>query len=112
MLKKSSIVALGLIFLIAAVLLAESESWPTVEELRKGRLRGSPTAAVSPGEQARPDTPAPASPAAIYTVNTTADAGLGSLRQAIIDANTVTPGVHDIIQFNIPPAGGLRQFFP
>ena len=112
MLKKSSIVALGLILLIAAVLLAEGENQPTVEELRKGRLRGSPTAAVWIGEQAKPDTPAPASPAAIYIVTTTADAGPGSLRQAILDANMLTPGAHDVIQFNIAPAGVLHTIFP
>ena len=37
--------------------------------------------------------------AATYTVNTTADSGEGSLRQAIIDANTST-GVADTINFD------------
>ena len=41
--------------------------------------------------------------ATIYTVTTTADAGAGSLRQAIIDANT-SPGL-DTIAFNIAAAG-------
>ena len=41
--------------------------------------------------------------ATIYTVTNTADAGAGSLRQAIIDANT-SPGL-DTIAFNIPAAG-------
>ena len=36
--------------------------------------------------------------AATYTVNNTADSGEGSLRQAIIDANTST-GVADTINF-------------
>ncbi|MGZ5191491.1 MAG: hypothetical protein ACXWCZ_10755, partial [Flavisolibacter sp.] len=45
--------------------------------------------------------------AAIYTVTTTADAGAGSLRQAIINANT-NPGV-DIIQFNIGVSGNLFE---
>src|SRR5436189_140941 len=40
---------------------------------------------------------------ATFVVNTTADGGLGSLRQAIIDANT-TPG-NDLISFTIPGAG-------
>lgn len=40
---------------------------------------------------------------ATYTVTTTADSGLGSLRQAIIDANS-NPGT-DTIQFNIPGSG-------
>ncbi len=40
---------------------------------------------------------------AIFTVTNTADTGLGSLRQAIIDANTA-PGA-DQIQFNILPSG-------
>src|SRR5215216_2228433 len=35
-----------------------------------------------------------------YTVNTNADSGEGSLRQAIIDANTTT-GVADTINFNL-----------
>src|SRR2546423_510284 len=39
----------------------------------------------------------------IYTVNTTADSGAGSLRQAILNSN-VNPG-SDIIQFNIPGPG-------
>ncbi len=112
MLKKSSIVALGLILLVAAVLLAESESWPTVEELRKGRLRGSLTTAVSPGEQPQPEATAAVSPAAIYTVTTTADGGPGSLRQAILDANNLTPLAHDFIYFNIAPAGVLHTISP
>jgi hypothetical protein len=41
--------------------------------------------------------------ATIFTVNTTADSGAGSLRQAILDANA-NPGA-DIIQFNIGGAG-------
>jgi len=110
MLKKSSIVAFGLILLIAAVLLAEGENQPTVEELRKGRLRGSPTATVWTGEQAKPDTPAPASPAVIYTVNNTGDAGPGTLRQAILNANANAG--HDVINFNILPAGGVKTIFP
>ena len=43
--------------------------------------------------------------AATYTVTNTNDSGAGSLRQAIIDANTLTPGVPDTIIFNIPGAG-------
>ncbi len=42
--------------------------------------------------------------AATYAVTTTADSGAGSLRQAITDANG-TPGVADIIEFNIPGSG-------
>lgn len=42
--------------------------------------------------------------AAIYTVTSTADAGAGTLRQAILNANA-NPGV-DIIQFNIAVGGG------
>jgi len=110
MVKKTSIVTLGLILLISAVLLAESWNQPTVEELRKGRLRGLSAAAVWTGEQARPDTPAPASPAATFTVNTIADAGGGSLRWAITQANA-TAG-HDVIQFNIAPVGVLHTIFP
>src|SRR5262245_52485063 len=41
--------------------------------------------------------------AAIFTVTTTADSGVGSLRQAILDANA-NPG-SDEIRFNIPVAG-------
>ncbi len=41
--------------------------------------------------------------AATYTVTTTADAGAGSLRQAILDANG-NPGA-DTIEFNIPGSG-------
>ncbi len=37
-----------------------------------------------------------------YVVTTTADSGVGSLRQAIIDANTATQPV--VIQFRIPPS--------
>ncbi len=40
--------------------------------------------------------------AATYTVTTTNDSGAGSLRQAIIDANTPGP---DTVAFNIPGAG-------
>ena len=43
------------------------------------------------------------SPAAVFTVINTADAGAGSLRQAIIDANAL-PGL-DTIDFNIPGDG-------
>jgi hypothetical protein len=42
--------------------------------------------------------------AAIYQVTTTADSGVGSLRQAITDANA-TPAVADEIHFAIPGAG-------
>jgi hypothetical protein len=45
--------------------------------------------------------------AATYTVNTTADAGAGSLRQAIIDANT-NAGI-DTINFNIPIAEATAE---
>ena len=41
--------------------------------------------------------------AATFTVTTTADAGAGSFRQAMLDANT-NPGL-DAIQFNIAPGG-------
>ncbi len=41
---------------------------------------------------------------AIYTVSNTNDSGLGSLRQAIIDANA-TVGVADTIAFNVAPGG-------
>jgi len=41
--------------------------------------------------------------AAIYTVTTTADSGAGSLRQAVLDANS-NPGI-DTIAFNIPGSG-------
>lgn len=41
--------------------------------------------------------------AATYTVINTSDAGAGSLRQAIIDANT-NPGA-DTVEFNVPGAG-------
>jgi hypothetical protein len=44
-----------------------------------------------------------ASLAATFTVNTTADSGAGSLRQAILEANA-SPGA-DEIHFNIPGAG-------
>src|SRR5438067_806577 len=43
------------------------------------------------------------SSAATFTVTTTGDAGAGSLRQAILDANANAGA--DIIDFNIPPAG-------
>src|SRR3954466_14339722 len=43
-----------------------------------------------------------------FMVNTTADSGMGSLRQAILDANdTVNNPGHDDIQFNIA-GGGFR----
>jgi len=41
--------------------------------------------------------------ASTYTVTTAADAGAGSLRQAILDANVAADA--DTIQFNIPGAG-------
>src|SRR2546423_14244225 len=41
---------------------------------------------------------------ATFTITTTADAGPGSLRQAIADSNT-SAGVPDTIAFNIPGAG-------
>ena len=43
----------------------------------------------------------------IYTVTVTADSGPGSLRQAILDANS-NPGV-DIIQFSIAASGNLFE---
>src|SRR4029079_19000369 len=45
--------------------------------------------------------------AAVYTVTNTLDAGPGSLRQAIIDANA-NPGA-DIIRVNIPTTGNLFE---
>jgi hypothetical protein len=45
--------------------------------------------------------------AATYTVTNTLDAGPGSLRQAIIDANA-NPGA-DVIRFNIPTTGNLFE---
>jgi len=44
---------------------------------------------------------------ATFTVTTAADAGPGSLRQAIVDANTAAGG--DEIRFNLPPTAGLIQ---
>src|SRR5690348_7165053 len=48
--------------------------------------------------------PAALSPAATFTVTTTADSGAGSLRQAILDANG-NPGILNTIAFAIPGAG-------
>jgi len=48
---------------------------------------------------------------ATYTVINTNDTGAGSLRWAITSANTVTPNVHDTIDFNIAPPG-LHTIFP
>src|SRR5215213_1171433 len=44
--------------------------------------------------------------AATYTVTNNADSGAGSLRQAIIDANTTT-GVADTINFNLGSAATI-----
>ncbi|MEM8890562.1 MAG: hypothetical protein AAGD28_21475 [Bacteroidota bacterium] len=41
----------------------------------------------------------------IYTVTNVGDAGAGTLRQAILDANTVTPAALDTIEFNIGGVG-------
>lgn len=41
----------------------------------------------------------------IYTVTNVGDAGAGTLRQAIINANTTTPAALDTIQFNIGGVG-------
>ncbi len=108
MFKRLSIVVFGLILLMSALLLAEGESQPTIEELRAARLHQPPTSA-GPGEQ--PEAKAAASPAATYWVTTTADAGPGSLRQAILNANA-NGGVHDFIYFNIAPPGPLYTIFP
>lgn len=48
---------------------------------------------------------------ATYTVTNTNDTGAGSLRWAITSANTVTPNVYDIIDFNIA-LPGLHTIFP
>ena len=48
--------------------------------------------------------------AATFTVTTTADAGAGSLRQAILDANA-NPGA-DLIRFNVGLVGGVRTIAP
>ncbi len=48
---------------------------------------------------------------ATYTVTNTNDTGAGSLRWAITSANTLTPNVNDIIDFNIAPPG-LHTIFP
>ena len=57
---------------------------------------------------------------ATYTVTNTGDnggvnpapgAGTGTLRQAIIDANLLTPGIFDMIVFNIGP-GGFQSIQP
>ena len=44
-----------------------------------------------------------------FTENNTNDRGVGSLRQAIIDANATT--TEDMIQFNIP-GGGVKTIAP
>ncbi len=59
--------------------------------------------------------------AAIYMVTTNTDnpggvdpppgAGTGTLRQAIVDANFLTPGANDVITFNIAP-GGFQSIQP
>lgn len=41
----------------------------------------------------------------IYTVTNVGDAGAGTLRQAILDANTITPAALDTIEFNIGGVG-------
>ncbi|MFQ6008719.1 MAG: hypothetical protein ACE5K8_07190, partial [Candidatus Zixiibacteriota bacterium] len=105
--KKLPMVALGLLFLIAAALLAENESVPTVESLRKGRLHS--WRAVEGTIFDQPETSVSASPGATYTVTNTADSGPGSLRQAILNANA-NPGF-DVINFNIPGAG-VQTIFP
>lgn len=52
-------------------------------------------------------------PAATYWVLNTFDSGPGSLRQAMIDANTKTKGVHDIIRFNIQTGViGVKTIMP
>ena len=43
----------------------------------------------------------------VYTVTNTADAGAGSLRQALLDANA-NPG-KDTVRFQILPAGNYFQ---
>src|SRR5215472_16557840 len=48
-------------------------------------------------------------PAAIFTVSTTKDAGPSSLRQALLDANATTGA--SLVQFNIPGTG-LRTIAP
>ena len=41
----------------------------------------------------------------IYTVTNVGDGGPGTLRQAILDANTLTPAALDTIEFTIGGAG-------
>jgi len=48
--------------------------------------------------------------AATYTVTTTADTGAGSLREALSDANTITPNETDTILFDITPLNRIRIF--
>ena len=62
------------------------------------------TAKIAAGSQREPD-----SPSATFTVTNTNDSGAGSLRQAIIDANS-TVGA-DLITFNITGAG-VRTITP
>ncbi|MEW5995480.1 MAG: hypothetical protein AB1744_13945, partial [Candidatus Zixiibacteriota bacterium] len=107
MAKQSAFVALALSLLAATALVADTERWPTIEELRQARLHRTQTAQAPSGEQ--PETPVQTSPGATFTVTTTADAGAGSLRQAITNANANAG--HDLINFNIP-AAGVQTIFP
>src|SRR6187401_1100687 len=47
---------------------------------------------------------------AVFTVINTDDTGVGSLRQAILDANALAGA--DTINFNIPGGGGVRTITP
>ncbi|MFH1372955.1 MAG: hypothetical protein ABII79_04090 [bacterium] len=109
MVRKTTIIVFGLILLVAMALLAGTDRQPTVEELRALRVH---SAAEAPdiGDWQPPTSADQVSPAAIFIVNTTADVGAGSLRDAINQANTNLG--HDIINFNIAPPGGVHTIAP
>ncbi|UCC45523.1 MAG: hypothetical protein JSU65_06295 [Candidatus Zixiibacteriota bacterium] len=97
----------AILLIMGAVVIGEQAAQPrdwsdaSIEELREARLHTSLHEGEVPDWQPGPESQA--SPGVIITVTNTNDAGPGSLRDAIIQANGM-PG-YDIINFAIPAVG-------
>ncbi len=107
-----SVIIVGLLFLMTAVLVADSQNKPNaMSPRREARMRALENSPYLPVQQTAAKTGQAfrASSATTFTVTNTADSGPGSLRDAILNANS-NPGT-DTIVFNIP-AAGVQTIFP
>jgi len=100
MTKRLMLIALGTIFLAGTWVSAAED--PTERQSRRDAFYE----AIKDNPEWLKERPVvnESAPRAVFTVTTTADAGPGSLRAAILAANA--NGVNDIINFNIMPLDG------